>query len=223
MDVTVSTSVTEQHNITPVTDSVIYDKVSENIPEAGIIVYVSITGKYHAKSDCSGMTSCTAMDIAHAEAAGSEPCSRCIGEEESVISTLNQSAISPQRDDIPPQITGGDVVYVSSTGKYHSESDCSGMKSCTEMSISQALTDGCQPCSRCIGEEESVISTLNQSAISPQRDDIPPQITGGDVVYVSSTGKYHSKPDCSGMKSCTEMSISQAQAQDFIPCKKCYG
>ena len=44
----------------------------------------------------------------------------------------------------------------------------------------------------------------------------------GQTVYVSATGKYHSKPTCSGMKSYTEMSITQAEAGGNQPCKKCY-
>lgn len=42
------------------------------------------------------------------------------------------------------------------------------------------------------------------------------------TVYVSSTGKYHSKSNCSGMKSYTEMSLDEALEAGHIPCKRCW-
>ncbi|MGN0687403.1 MAG: hypothetical protein ACI4KA_04780 [Oscillospiraceae bacterium] len=42
-------------------------------------------------------------------------------------------------------------------------------------------------------------------------------------VYVSSSGKYHKSPDCSGMKSSTEMSLDEAITAEYTPCKKCFG
>ena len=44
----------------------------------------------------------------------------------------------------------------------------------------------------------------------------------GVTVYVSSTGKYHSKSNCSGMKSYTEMSLDEAQEAGYIACKRCW-
>lgn len=40
-------------------------------------------------------------------------------------------------------------VFVSSSGKYHSSSECSGMKSYTEMSLTEALDAGCTACQKC--------------------------------------------------------------------------
>ena len=43
-----------------------------------------------------------------------------------------------------------DVVYKSKNGKvYHSRSDCSGMKTAKEMTLSEALRKGLTPCSHC--------------------------------------------------------------------------
>ena len=45
------------------------------------------------------------------------------------------------------------------------------------------------------------------------------------TVYVASSGKgerYHSNPNCSNMKGTRSLTVSQAQAQGFTPCKKCY-
>ncbi|MBQ0065172.1 MAG: DNA/RNA non-specific endonuclease [Firmicutes bacterium] len=41
------------------------------------------------------------------------------------------------------------------------------------------------------------------------------------TVYVSVTGKYHSKSNCSGMKNYTTMSLTEAQSYGYSPCKKC--
>lgn len=42
------------------------------------------------------------------------------------------------------------------------------------------------------------------------------------TVYVSSTGKYHSKSDCSGMKSYTAMSLDESLDAGHVACKKCW-
>lgn len=44
-----------------------------------------------------------------------------------------------------------------------------------------------------------------------------------DTVWVSSSGgtKYHLNPDCSGMSGAVELSLDEAIAQGFTPCKKC--
>ncbi len=43
----------------------------------------------------------------------------------------------------------------------------------------------------------------------------------GITVYVSESGKYHTKPDCSGMKSYKEMTVTEAQNSGFTSCKRC--
>lgn len=65
---------------------------------------------------------------------------------------------------------------------------------------------------------------VTQVTTSSQRSEsaVPDDTEKGQTVYVSATGKYHSKPTCSGMKSYTEMSITQAEAGGNQPCKKCY-
>ncbi len=59
----------------------------------------------------------------------------------------------------------------------------------------------------------------NKAAVTEKQDLTE---TSDDTVYVSSTGKYHSRSDCSGMVSYTEMSIDKAKSNGFDPCKKCY-
>ena len=42
------------------------------------------------------------------------------------------------------------------------------------------------------------------------------------TVYVSNSGKYHSKSNCSGMKHYTEMSLGEALDMGYVACKKCW-
>lgn len=42
-----------------------------------------------------------------------------------------------------------------------------------------------------------------------------------ETVYVSASGKYHTDPNCSGMKKYTEMNLSEAESGDYIKCPKC--
>ena len=46
------------------------------------------------------------------------------------------------------------------------------------------------------------------------------------VVYVASSGKgkkYHNNPKCSNMKGTNSLSVEDAVARGYTPCKKCYG
>ena len=45
------------------------------------------------------------------------------------------------------------------------------------------------------------------------------------MVYVASSGngkKYHSNPNCSRMKGTIHITLSEAQAEGYTACKKCY-
>lgn len=141
-------------------------------------------------------------------------------------------------------------VYVSSTGKYHARSDCSGMKRFDKMSLEQAIQHGYAPCRRCYtmvsdeviseniipavtveaADETSVTSSANVSpSITVEAADSSCENTFlsvtietvENIVYVSSSGKYHTKSDCSGMKRSTEMSLDEAISFGYAACKKC--
>ena len=83
------------------------------------------------------------------------------------------------------------------------------------------------------GDDEPVLHIDTADIVTGDYDRSPADITDEmdtsceadmyDVtVYVSSSGKYHSKPDCSGMKSFTEMQLSEALADGCVSCKRCY-
>lgn len=45
-----------------------------------------------------------------------------------------------------------------------------------------------------------------------------------EMVWIPRSGKrYHSNPGCSGMKDPREVPLSEAEAQGYTPCQKCYG
>ena len=45
----------------------------------------------------------------------------------------------------------------------------------------------------------------------------------GSMVWIPRSGsKYHSRSSCSNMKGPTQVTLSQAQASGYEPCKKCY-
>ncbi len=108
-----------------------------------VIVYVSAAGKYHTRSDCSGMKNSTAMDITLAQSAGNIPCSRCCDDISAPVTSVQQAAADM------PIIADDVVVYVSASGKYHSRSDCSGMKNYTEMGREAAEDAGHTACKKC--------------------------------------------------------------------------
>ncbi|MBQ9948026.1 MAG: hypothetical protein IJO91_06520 [Oscillospiraceae bacterium] len=75
----------------------------------------------------------------------------------------------------------------------------------------------------------TAVSTTKTTSSPQETDQTPVESTPahsdsvGASVYVSSSGKYHSKPNCSGMKNYTEMTYSEAVAKNCVPCQKCFG
>lgn len=57
--------------------------------------------------------------------------------------------------------------------------------------------------------------TVEVETVIPDLDD------GEDVVYVSKSGKIHTKPNCSGMTNPTEMTMEEAEANGYVICPKC--
>lgn len=69
-----------------------------------------------------------------------------------IVSEINGSEIILSSAEITSlDSESGAVVYVSASGKYHADPECSRMKEYTEMTLSQALAEGCTACSICIG------------------------------------------------------------------------
>lgn len=50
-----------------------------------------------------------------------------------------------------------------------------------------------------------------------------PQEPQGNMVWIPQSGsKYHSNPNCSNMKNPTQVTVEEAIARGYTPCKKCY-
>lgn len=79
------------------------------------------------------------------------------------------------------------------------------------------------------GADRSMSGVSNdgpESTTAPAQDTAPTSQTersNGSTVWVSKTGsKYHSDPNCSGMKSPSQLSRTEAESQGYTPCKRCY-
>lgn len=73
-------------------------------------------------------------------------------------------------------------------------------------------------------QEEAQRQAAAQSSTSTQseRSSNYTEATSGEVYVPQSGFKYHSNPNCSNMKNPTAISLSEAQARGYQPCKKCY-
>ncbi len=118
-------------------------KVADIIDAPEENVYVSSSGKYHATADCSGMKHYAEMSLDAATVAGYSPCGRCF---DTVQETTAETIMQENTDISENAVT----VYVSSAGKYHTVSDCSGMKRYTEMSLSEAIEAEYAACKKCV-------------------------------------------------------------------------
>lgn len=70
-------------------------------------------------------------------------------------------------------------------------------------------------------EQPKTVETIKEETTQSNNDTSSTQ-NNSVTVYVSSTGKIHSKSNCSGMKSYTEMSYDEAVSKGYVFCKKCY-
>lgn len=58
---------------------------------------------------------------------------------------------------------------------------------------------------------------------TPPVDDTPAQEPVQKKVWVGESGtKYHSRSNCSNMKNARQITLDEAEAQGYSPCKKCY-
>ena len=75
--------------------------------------------------------------------------------------------------------------------------------------------------SDCLAESESAAKTPEVTSESAEQTEV--QTTPQSVsVYVSTSGKYHRRHDCSGMKKYSEMTQDEAIERGYAACKICY-
>lgn len=71
-------------------------------------------------------------------------------------------------------------------------------------------------------EEAAKAQATAQAQAEAEAQAIQQQAQGSMVWIPRSGSKYHSNSSCSNMKNPSQVSISQAQASGYEPCKKCY-
>ena len=96
---------------------------------------------------------------------------------------------------------------------------------------------------RTVDDYNDYVSTYQKESAAEQEDDRPAEETPVPtpaptetpvqvyqpieteyMVWIPNSGsKYHSNPNCSGMKNPQKVSQAQAEAMGYEPCKKCYG
>lgn len=116
----------------------------------------------------------------------------------------------------------------------HSASNNSRDKQIAQNTTTEAYTEETTPeesTTELITEETTIVETTQEATTTETTTAAPVETTQAETtpsqterqVWVSGSGKkYHSDPYCSNMDSPYQISISDAQAQGYEPCKKCY-
>lgn len=136
-------------NFSAFPDAVSENMLQFNFNDTGLTIYVpteiqyspdemlSISGTVSEKGqDHLTLTNAVIIPITESPLPGETPSEPT---EKTPQHSSSQSSIAPQEQN----------VYVSSSGKYHKVSDCSGMKTYTEMTLSEAIDAGCSACKKC--------------------------------------------------------------------------
>ena len=71
-------------------------------------------------------------------------------------------------------------------------------------------------------EAQAAAEAQRQAAAQSESSSSYTEATAGQVYIPQNGSKYHSNPNCSNMKNPTAISLSEAQARGYQPCKKCY-
>lgn len=89
---------------------------------------------------------------------------------------------------------------------------------------SEAFQKGKQYVALLIPSSSSEVYADPDSELYPGTDIEPYSQQYEEMVWIPRSGsRYHSNPGCSGMKGPQEVPLSEAEAQGYTPCQKCYG
>lgn len=132
--------------------------------------------------------------------------------------TLNGSECTFASDD-----NGNLTFSASGAGSYIITVSCDGIES-------NSLTFNVEDKAAIAAEAEAAGQAgleAQQTTEEPNQSDVVQQTQEPqeEMVWISATGsKYHSRPDCGQMDPSTswQLSVSEAEAQGYEPCKKCY-
>ncbi len=156
-------------------------------------VYATETGDhYHSDPNCSGMRGAKLVTIDTAELRGQSPCPDC----------LDGDSDAPGGE----TVTTNTTVYCTLTGRYyHSYQYCSDMKHAGPVTLGWALSPAYKPCTKCGAPKASEVDDPDEY-----------------MVYCTLGGSnYHTKKNCSGMRSAADVPLSWAVNPAFRPCKEC--
>lgn len=149
---------------------------------------------YHSNSTCTGMKNASKVTAEAAEANGKTACPKCVGS------------------------SGAAIYYATPTGTYfHANSTCTGMKNATKVSMATATGRGQKPCPDCLPGLTTVTTTTGSTTGTTTA-------SGTVTFYSTKDGTYfHTRQDCSGMKSATAVTEKEIAARGQTACPKCIG
>lgn len=159
-------------------------------------VYSTQSGTYyHTNSGCSGMKNAQQRTLAEALLLNQKPCPECVGKTTTTTSGTGTSGSGSSGT--YKAGTSGIKVYANVDGTYyHTDSDCSGMKGASYVTLETALNYGKKPCSKCTG-------------------------SASRTVYATKNGKYyHYSKSCAGSGAKTG-DLAEALAYGFKACPYC--
>ena len=129
-------------------------------------------------------------------------------------------------------------VYITKTGKCYHKKDCRTIKKSKgvkKVTLEKALKQGLRECQVCEPGELTTKSTPTRRASYDDDDDYDDDdedtvyqtkpkkgVKLSKTVYISSSGKIHTKKNCSGMKKYTKMTYEEACELGYEHCKKCF-
>ena len=126
--------------------------------------------------------------------------------------------------------SGDRTVYITKTGKCYHEEYCSYLKSSIETTLSEAVSQGYSPCSKCRPPKLDSNSTSSQSSKSSTAKTSTAKSTTSvqetsDTVWIPASGKkYHSINNCGNMnpQKAKSVTVDYATSHGYSKCSKCW-
>lgn len=168
----------------------------------GTKVYCTQNGKYyHTKSNCSGMSGASYVDLSTAIAAGKTACPNCAS-------------------------SAAKIVYSTDKGRYyHMTADCSGMSGAEARTLEEAIALGQTACPTCKENYQNMQNAQKGDAsIDETINDSGKFVSGtsGIKVYATATSKhYHTNSTCSGMVDASKITLETALNYGKTACSTC--
>ena len=153
--------------------------------------------------------------------------------DEAVMSRLRDADVKVYRTDMQGDIiatSDGETVTMSASKNEDAETNPT-VQSSSSQSTSQSSSSSSSASSSSANQQQAAAqnqapATAQNPAPAPDPAPAPapaPAQSNSAMVWIPQTGsKYHSNPGCSGMKNPTQVTVDDAIARGYEPCKKCY-